>query len=46
MKRIGEMTISEATPYLQDIANMYGLRLNRLKEWKLARAILASRYVN
>jgi len=44
MSKIGNMTVSQAMPYLSEIAKMYGLQLNRLKEWKLARAIMASRY--
>ena len=41
---IGKMTISEAYPHLQAIAYTYGLRLNRVKEFKLARIILANLY--
>jgi hypothetical protein len=41
---IGQMTISQATPYLKSIASSYGLRLNRAKEFKLARFILANLY--
>jgi len=41
---IGKMTISQATPYLDLIASSYGLRLNRTKEFKLARLILANLY--
>jgi len=38
------MTINEAYPHLQSIANLYGLKLNRAKEFKLARAILINLY--
>jgi len=38
------MTVSEALPHLQTIASTYGLRLNRVKEFKLARIILANLY--
>lgn len=38
------MTISEATPYLMSIAKNHGLRLNRAKEFKLARLILVILY--
>jgi len=38
------MTVSEALPHLQAIASAYGLRLNRVKEFKLARVILANLY--
>lgn len=41
---IGQMTISEAYIYLQPVARAYGLRLNRAKEFKLARLILANLY--
>ena len=41
---IGKMTISQVTPYLNSIASSYGLRLNRVKEFKLARVILANLY--
>ena len=41
---IGKMTISQATPYLKSVALTHGLRLNRVKEFKLARIILANLY--
>jgi hypothetical protein len=41
---IGKMTVSQAMPYLNNIASTYGLRLNRVKEFKLARFILANLY--
>ena len=41
---IGKMTISEVYPHLKSIANVYGLNLNRAKEFKLARLILANLY--
>ena len=41
---IKNLTITEAFPFLNDIALCYGLRLNRAKEFKLARAILANLY--
>jgi hypothetical protein len=43
---IGKMTISEAEPYLESIAIFYGLELNRVKDFKIARMILASIYSN
>lgn len=43
-KTIGQMTISEAYPHLKVIAHSYGLRLNRAKELKFARLILANLY--
>ena len=41
---IGKMTISEVYPHLKVIANAYGLKLNRTKEFKFARIILANLY--
>jgi hypothetical protein len=41
---IGKMTISQAMPYLKSIESNYGLRLNRSKEFKFARIILANLY--
>jgi len=41
---IGKMTISQAMPYLSNIAKSYGLRLNRSREFKLARLILVNLY--
>jgi hypothetical protein len=41
---ISKMTITEAYPHLKSVALAYGLRLNRAKEFKLARIILANLY--
>jgi hypothetical protein len=41
---IGKMTISEVYPHLKTISLAYGLRLNRSKDFKLARIILANLY--
>ena len=41
---IGKMTISEAYPHLKTVAFTYGLNLNRVKEFKFARMILANLY--
>ena len=41
---VGKMTISEAYPHLKMIANIYGLKLNRVKEFKFARLILVNLY--
>jgi hypothetical protein len=43
-KTINQMTISEAYPHLKTVAMAYGLRLNRVKEFKFARLILANLY--
>lgn len=41
---LGKMTISEAYPYLKSIALAYGLKLNRAKDFKFARLVLANLY--
>ena len=40
------MTISEAYPHLSNIAKIYGLKLNKAREFKMARLILANLYSN
>lgn len=41
---IGKMTLNAAYPYLKSIAVAYGLKLNRVKDFKFARVILANLY--
>jgi hypothetical protein len=41
---IGKMTITEAYPHLKNVALAYGLKLNRAKDFKFARIILANLY--
>jgi hypothetical protein len=41
---ISKMTLTEAYPHLKSIADAYGLRLNRAREFKMARIILANLY--
>jgi hypothetical protein len=41
---LGKMTITEAYPYLRSIAMAYGLKLNRVKDFKFARIVLANLY--
>jgi len=41
---IGKMTITKAYPHLKTISESYGLRLNRAREFKLARLILVNLY--
>ena len=41
---VGKMTISEAYPHLKMVAKVYGLKLNRVKEFKFARLILVNLY--
>ena len=43
---IGSMTISEVYPHLKAVADAYGLRLNRVREFRLARILLATTYCN
>ena len=43
-KLIGRMTISEAFPHLDCVAKAYGLKLNRAKDFRFARIILANLY--
>jgi hypothetical protein len=38
------MKFSEAYPYLKEIADMYGLKLNRVDEFRLARMLLVNLY--
>lgn len=44
MKEIGQMTLSEALPYMQDIAQRFNLKLNRVRDWRLARKLMAITY--
>ena len=41
---IGKMTITEAYPHLNSVAIAYGLKLNRVKDFRFARLILANLY--
>ena len=41
---ICKMKISEALPHLKVVAQAYGLKLNRVKEFKMARLILVNLY--
>ena len=38
------MTISEVYPHLESVALAYGLKLNRVKDFKFARIILVNLY--
>ncbi len=42
--QIGKMKITQAYPYLKSISLAYGLRLNRARELKYARLLLANLY--
>ena len=46
MITIGQSKVSDMVPYLNDIAYQYNLRLNRPKEFKMARLLLANLYMN
>ena len=41
---IGKMTITKSYPHLKSVALAYGLKLNRVKDFKFARLILANLY--
>ena len=41
---IGKKTITEVLPELQAMAKEHGLRINRVKDFKIIRKILAIRY--
>lgn len=43
-KTIGSMTVSEVYLHLDAVAKSYGLKLNRLRDFKLARLILVNLY--
>ena len=38
------MTISQAYPHLKVVANAYGLKLNRVKDFRFARLVLVNLY--
>ena len=41
---LSKMTISQAYPHLRSVALAYGLKLNRVKDFKFARLILVNLY--
>jgi hypothetical protein len=41
---LSKMTITEAMPHLKSIALAYGFKLNRVKEFKMAKIILVNLY--
>ena len=43
-KTIGQSKVTEILPYLEQIANQYGLKLNRLNDFKLAKLLLINLY--
>jgi len=43
-KTIGKSKLSEMMPHLKEVSRVYGLRLNRAKELKMARLMLANLY--
>jgi len=44
MKDIGASKLSEVLPYLKNVAFIYGLNLNSVKDFKNARMLLANLY--
>ena len=43
---IGNLKISEAMPFLIEISKSYGLKINKLQDFQLARRLLAVIYLN
>jgi len=43
---IGQSKVSDMIPHLNVVAFQYGLRLNRAKEFKMARLLLANLYMH
>ena len=41
---LGKMTLTEALVYMEPIAKVYGLRLNRLSDFKICRMITSQLY--
>ena len=41
---INKMTITEAMPFLKSIAKEHGLKLNRVRDFNIARRLLSIRY--
>lgn len=41
---IGQMTITQTEPALNAIAKEYGLKLNKIKEFNIAKKLLSIRY--
>lgn len=44
MKPIGQHTLTELMPHIQEVAREYGLRINRAKEFEMIRKILVYRF--
>lgn len=44
MKTIGKHTITELLPHINSIAFEYGLKVNKVKEFKLIKRILIQRF--
>jgi hypothetical protein len=45
MTDLSKMTISEGLKYLRPIATAYGLKLNRVKDFRLAKRLMIMRYL-
>jgi len=43
---MSELTLSEAMPLLQSVAELYGLKLYRVKELRMVRLLIANRHFN
>ena len=44
MKTIGKHTINELLPHIEAVASEYGLKVNKLEDFKLIKKILIQRY--
>ena len=43
---MNQLKLSEAMPLLQSVANLYGLKLYKVKEFRLTRLLIANRHFN
>jgi len=46
MKTVGKHTLSELLPHLKAISFEYGLKINKVKDFKLIKKILIHRFYN
>jgi hypothetical protein len=44
MKTIGQHTLEELLPHMEEIALQYGLKINNVKDFDIIRKILAQRF--
>jgi hypothetical protein len=46
MKKLGQMTLSEAMPLLKEISFIYSLNLGKVKDFNMAKKMLIITYFN